>query len=143
MNSETPLIRYSYRSFQSTETITVYKERITVEYNKKISRPSEDITFRNPVQIEVRDADFIKNIILTSTYAQFKEPMKKTYDQVNSLDPKTLTRPKNSAQQVLSLNVDEDFSATVDMFVKEYGTIFTKFVGYLRNIIKIRIDSKK
>ena len=57
--------------------------------------------------------------------------MKKSYDKVKEIDPRNITRPKNTARKQLVIN-DEDFKAVIDMYVKEYGEIFREFVEELK-----------
>ena len=134
------IIKYSLSSLRDVEYIEIYNDKVV--YRKS--------TYKSPVKKEeniledykkvITDIDFIKNILLDGCYMPFKNDLISSYNKVKELESRSLTRPKNSSRKDLMIN-DGNLKIFVDMYIAEYGDIFTNFVEQIKKAVFTKINS--
>lgn len=127
---ENLIIKYVSKTLGGTEYINIFEDKIVYVRND-LAIASKDKEPNESSKISIKSTSYVQNKILGDIYNKKKSDMKKSYDKVKEMDPRNITRPKNTARKQLVIN-DEDFKAVIDMYVKEYGEIFREFVEELK-----------
>ena len=134
------IIKYFLSSLRDIEYIEIYSDKVVYRrstYTRPIKKEENIIEDYKKV---ITDVEFIKEDLLDKIYFLVKSDLVSNYEKVKSLDPRILTRPKNSSKKELIFN-DTDFKGVVDMYIAEYGDIFTNFVEQIKKAVFTKINS--
>ena len=125
------IIKYVSTTLNRSEYITINSNQII--YEKVDTRANKSY------KIDIQDKFFIDAMILGNIYMPRKESVIDSYNRVKNLDVKDLHRPKNTAQKQLLIN-DNDFSASIDMYIQEYSEIFEELISLLKKTIFMQLN---
>lgn len=132
-------IKFISKHIKGRELLTVVDNKIYYEKNNLKIASHEDDKPSVSKKIEIEDEKFIEQMLL-KTYSPVKNAMIEAFNNVNNMEVKEITRPKNTAQMRLSIK-DSDFEIDIDMYVAEYGDIFKEFLLNIKQEIFSNLEN--